>query len=30
LQALKDRRMAAADMFAAAKRQVDVVGELGV
>jgi transposase len=30
LQALKDRRMAAADMFARGKRQVDVVSKLGV
>jgi transposase len=30
LQALQDRRMAAADMFARGKRQVDVVSELGV
>jgi transposase len=30
LQALKERRMAAADMFARGKRQVDVVVELGV
>ena len=29
-QALKDRRMAAADMFARGKRQVDVVDALGV
>jgi hypothetical protein len=30
LQALKDRRMAAADLFARGKRQVDVVSKLGV
>jgi transposase len=30
LAALKDRRMAAADMFAAGKRQVDVADTLGV
>jgi transposase len=30
LQALKDRRMAAAEMFRRGKRQVDVVTELGV
>lgn len=30
MQALQDRRMAAADMFARGKRQVDVVSELGV
>jgi transposase len=30
LQALTDRRMAAADMFGRGKRQVDVVSELGV
>jgi transposase len=30
LQALKHRRMAAADMFGRGKRQVDVVSELGV
>ena len=30
MQALKDRRLAAADMFARGKRQVDVVSELGV
>jgi transposase len=30
LQALQDRRMAAADMFRRGKRQVDVVNELGV
>jgi hypothetical protein len=30
LQALRERRMAAADMFARGKRQVDVVVELGV
>jgi hypothetical protein len=30
MQALKDRRMVAADMFARGKRQVDVVSELEV